>query len=156
MGSNTNELVFAGHSLGALLALKALELEYFKDFNKLAIGVGYGIGQHKTTHLFESSFYQKTLNIRRQLVSSNLDSDDVFQWIKEEKLKQNVSGKRIHLITGQDDVVVGAGGMEALAFDLEAKGNTVTKQEPKKLSHHEPSMAASYVYNFLKKEFNWN
>lgn len=155
---NTNEpcnkLILGGHSLGALLAIKALELDYFNAFTKIAIGVGIGIGQHKTVHLFESSFYEKTLNIRRQLVDSNIDSDLVFPWIKEQKLLIDVSQQRIHLITGADDVVVGEGGMEAFRFNLEAQGNLVSFSEPKKLPHHEPSMAATHIYSFLKKELS--
>lgn len=146
------KIVIGGHSLGAMLSLKALELDVFKD--ALAIGVGLGISQHKTSHLFETDFYQKTLNIRRQLVDENLDSDLVFPWIKDEKISYQVSGKRIHLITGSDDVVVGSGGMEALNFMLDNLGNNVSMHEPKKLPHHEPSLAAGHIYHFLKKELS--
>lgn len=144
------KIILAGHSLGALLSLKALELEQFSD--ALAIGVGLGISQHKDNHLFESDFYQKTLNIRRQLVDENLDSDLVFPWIKDEKISFQLKGKRIHLITGSDDVVVGNGGMEALSFMLENLGNKVSSHEPKKMPHHEPSSASGHLYHFIKKE----
>ncbi len=152
INSPCEKLILGGHSLGALLSIKALELDYFSAFDKIAIGVGIGIGQHKTVHLFESSFYEKTLNVRRQLVDENLDSDLVFPWIKEQKLIMDVSNKRIHLITGADDVVVGEGGMEAFRFNLEAQNNEVTFSEPRKLPHHDPAMAATHIYNFLKKE----
>lgn len=144
------QIILGGHSLGALLSLKALELDEFKD--ALAIGVGLGISQHKDNHLFETEFYQKTLNIRRQLVDKNLDSDLVFPWIKDEKISYQVRGKRIHLITGADDVVVGQGGMEALHFMLQNLDNNVTMHEPKKLPHHEPSLASGHLFHFLKKE----
>lgn len=147
-------LVLGGHSLGALLALKALNLEEFSNLETLAIGVGIGISQHKSVHLFESDFYQKTLNVRRQLVSPSLDSDLMFPWIKDEKLKLNLFQKRIHLITGLDDVVVGSGGMEALRFEL-SQQNHVTANGPTKLQHHDPSGAATHIYSFLKKEFDW-
>lgn len=155
INSPCETLILGGHSLGALLSIKALELDYFSAFDKIAIGVGIGIGQHKTVHLFESSFYEKTLNIRRQLVDENIDSDLIFPWIKDQKLVLDTSGKRIHLITGLDDVVVGVGGMEALRFNLSSQDNEVTFSEPKKLPHHEPSMAASHVYSFLKKEYSF-
>ncbi len=151
--SPPDKLILGGHSLGALLSIKALELAEFKDYDRLAIAVGLGISQHKTIHLFESSFYQKTLNIRRQLVDENLDAALVFPWIHEEKLNLSISGQRIHLITGQDDVVIGAGGSEALRFHLEEENN-VTMFEPKKLPHHEPSLAATHIYSFLKKELH--
>lgn len=146
-------VALGGHSLGALLSIKALELDFFQGFKRLAVGVGIGIGQHKNVHLFESSFYEKTLTIRRQLVDSTIDSDLMFPWIKEEKLNLDLKNERIHLITGIDDVVVGEGGLEALKFNLEALGNHVTVAEPKRLPHHEPSLAGTYVYSFLKKEF---
>ena len=152
LDSSCEKLILGGHSLGALLSLKALDNELFASFNKMAIAIGIGISQHKNVHLFESSFYEKTLNIRRQLVDSKIDSDLVFPWIKEEKLKLELSGHRIHLITGQDDVVVGEGGMEALKFNLEAAGSEVTMSEPRKLPHHEPALAATHIWNFLKKE----
>lgn len=154
LSSSPENIILGGHSLGAMLSIKALELDFFDNFNTLAIGVGLGIGQHKETHLFESSFYQKTLNLRRQLVSPCLDSDNIFPWIKEEKLSVSLSGKRIHLITGEDDIVVGKGGMEAFEFLLREKGNDVTTQGPKRLPHHEPSLAASHIYHFLKNEFS--
>ncbi len=150
--SDCTKLILGGHSLGALLSLKALNIKEFEELNPLAIGIGIGISQHKTVHLFESSFYQKTLNIRRQLVCENLDSDLVFPWIKNEKLNLEIYQKRIHLITGLDDVVVGEGGAEVLRFNLESQGNDVTLTEPKKLPHHEPSSAASYIASFIKKE----
>ena len=152
--SGLKTIVLGGHSLGALLCLKALNLPELAKFETLAIGVGIGIGQHKAVHLFESSFYQKTLNVRRQLVSPALDSSLMFPWIKDEKLKLNLYQKRIHLITGLDDLVVGKGGLEALRFELSAQ-NIVTTFEPNKLQHHNPSGAATYIYSFLKKEFDW-
>lgn len=143
--------ILGGHSLGALLSVKALDIFPFNQESSLAVGVGLGIGQHKSDHLFETSFYEKTLNVRRQLVVPELDSDLVFPWINEEKKNLAVKGKRIHLITGADDVVVGPGGMEALRELLE-KENQVTAQEPKKLPHHEPGLASGHIYHFLKKE----
>jgi predicted esterase len=149
------DLILGGHSLGALLALKALDLEHFDDIKKMAICVGLGISQHKDTHLFESSFYQKTLDLRRQLVSPALDSDNVFPWIKEEKIDLDLMNKKVHLITGLDDIVVGTGGLEALEFNLKSLGNDITSSEPKRLPHHEPSSAASHINAFMRKEFNW-
>ncbi|MAZ47575.1 MAG: hypothetical protein CME65_03375 [Halobacteriovoraceae bacterium] len=156
LSPGAERLVLGGHSLGALLSVFALDIPEFQNLNPLAIGVGLGIGQHKTAHLFETSFYEKTLNIRRQLVDEKIDSDLVFPWIKEAKLSLDQTGRRIHLITGQDDVVVGEGGMEALAFQLSSNGNEVTTAEPRKLPHHEPAAAATHIYNFLKKELSLN
>jgi predicted esterase len=148
--SRAEKLILGGHSLGALLAIKSLSL--FSDQSKLAIGVGIGNPQHVTTHLFDTIFYQKTLNIRRQLVSPTLDSDLMFPWIRSERNNLTVTNERIHLITGIDDAVVGAGGMKAYGDHLISQGASVTMEEPSKLPHHEPGLAASHLFSFLKRE----
>ena len=143
VGFNPDTLILGGHSLGALLSIKALEF---------LSAVGLGISQHETTHLFNSSFYEKTLNIRRQLVCESLDSDKMFPWISEEKENISIRGERIHLITGKDDVVVGLGGVNEFGDKLEALGNNVSISEPTRLPHNNPELAGSHIYSFLKKE----
>ncbi len=148
-------IILAGHSLGAFTAIKALELPAFKNLKRLAVGVGIGIGQRQAIHIFETAFYEKTLAVRRQLVSPALDSKDVFSWLKEEKEKMTISNERIHLITGEDDVVVGPGGMEAFLKVLEDNNNSVTWEKPKRLPHHEPGAATPHMFSFLKNHFGW-
>lgn len=152
-----NTAILGGHSLGALLSLKALKLPAFQNYQRLGIAVGFGLNPTLTSamHVFETSFYQKTLSIRRQLVSPALDSSVMFPWIKEEKERLDFSGERIHLITGADDLVVGAGGMEDMRRHLSECGNTVTAFEPTKLPHHEPTLAAPHLWAFLKQEYSW-
>jgi len=146
-------LAIGGHSLGGLLSLRAIELKEFREYDKVAIGVGLGINTQKTTHLFESSFYEKTLQVRRQLVDENLDSDKMFPWIKKEKDALVLKGQKIHLICGIDDIVVGEGGAMALRDHLSVS-NEVTLTEPRKLAHHEPSKAATYIHSFLKDHWD--
>lgn len=148
-------IILGGHSLAAYTSIKALELSVFQHFSKVAVGIGIGIGQRQATHLFETAFYEKTLSLRRQLVSPCLDSKVVFSWLKNEKENLTISSQRIHLITGEDDVVVGAGGLEAFIEILEKNGNVVTWDRPKKLPHHEPSSATPHLYSFLKDHFGW-
>lgn len=148
-------LILAGHSLGAYTAIKALEIPEFQSLKRLAIGIGCGIGQRQAIHIFETAFYEKTLAVRRQLVSPTLDSKEVFGWLKDAKENISVSNERIHLITGEDDVVVGPGGMEAFVKVLEANGNSVTSDKPKRLPHHEPGAATAHMYSFLKTHFGW-
>ena len=148
-------VVLGGHSLGAFTALKALELTAFKNLSRVGVGIGIGIGQRQATHLFETAFYERTLSIRRQLVSPALDSKEIFSWLKSEKEKMTLSNQRIHLITGEDDVVVGAGGLEAFINVLEANSNSVTWERPKRLPHHEPGAASPHLYAFLKDHFDW-
>lgn len=148
--------ILGGHSLGAFTAIKALELPVFQTLQKVAVAIGIGIGQRQATHLFETAFYEKTLSVRRQLVSPHLDSKVVFSWLKSSKENLTISGFRIHLITGEDDIVVGAGGLEAFIEVLERNGNAVTWERPKRLPHHEPGAASPHLYAFLKHHFGWS
>jgi predicted esterase len=127
----------------------------FKNLKRLGIGVGIGIGQRQATHLFETAFYERTLAIRRQLVSPHLDSKEIFSWLKSAKENLIVSQQRIHLITGEDDIVVGSGGMQAFLEVLEKNQNQVTWEMPKRLAHHEPAIATAHIYAFLKSYFAW-
>jgi predicted esterase len=146
------QIILGGHSLGALMAIKALKLEAFKNYKRLAIGVGIGLNNQVETHLFDTAFYQKTLSIRRQLVSPAIDSDNIFPWIRSEKETMKISDERIHLITGEDDMVVGRGGLTHFAEHLKKQNNHVTHFEPKKMAHHEPTLAAPHINAFLKQE----
>ena len=146
------QVILSGHSLGALLALKALKLPRFEGHRRLGVGVGIGLNNRVETHLFDTEFYQKTLAVRRQLVSPALDSDVMFPWIRDEKTLIDVRGERIHLIVGEDDMVVGRGGMQNFVQHLEAQGASVTSFEPKRLAHHEPTLAAPHLNAFLKQE----
>jgi hypothetical protein len=148
------KVILAGHSLGALMALKALALPTFRSLERLGVGVGIGLNNKVETHLFDTEFYQKTLHVRRQLVSKALDSDLVFPWIREEKTRLPITGERVHLIVGEDDMVVGAGGMDYFSKFLVEAGNTVTTFAPKKLAHHEPTLAAPHLHAFLKGELS--
>jgi hypothetical protein len=148
-------VILGGHSMGAFTSMKALELPIFSNLSKVAIGIGIGIGQRQATHIFETAFYEKTLSIRRQLVSPALDSKDVFTWLKTEKENLQLTGQRVHLITGEDDIVVGNGGLEALIEVLKHNRNIVSWEKPRKLAHHEPGMATAHIYAFLKDHFGW-
>lgn len=148
-------VILGGHSLGGFTSIKAIELPAFRNLKRVAVGVGIGIGQRQAAHLFETAFYERTLSIRRQLVSPILDSREIFAWLKEAKVGMDVSNQRIHLITGEDDIVVGAGGLEAFIGVLEQNGNSVTWERPRKLPHHEPGSASPHIYAFLKEHFGW-
>lgn len=144
------KLVFAGHSLGALLSLKALELKEFEGVEKRAVCVGIGMAPKNVVHLFDTPFYRSTLKVLQQLVSPALNSDNVFHWIRDEKMNLPVHGKDIHLITGIDDLVVGEDGMERFREYLITQDNRVSIEKPTKLPHHEPRLAASHVKKYLK------
>lgn len=150
--SAVKSVVLGGHSLGALLALKALSLPTFAGLEKIAVGVGLGMAPKDVVHIFDTPFYKSTLKLREQLVCPELKPDNVFPWIKEEKERLTIMRERIHLITGEDDMVVGDDGMERFAKQLEAQGNHVSFEKPKKLAHHVPENAAPHVKKFLKDE----
>jgi hypothetical protein len=150
-----SSVILGGHSLGAFTAIKALELAAFKNLNRVGVGIGIGIGQRQATHLFETAFYEKTLSIRRQLVDPELDSKAIFTWLKDAKENLKVSGQRIHLITGEDDIVVGAGGLQAFIDILSINNNAVTFDRPGRLPHHEPGAATPHLFAFLKNHFGW-
>ncbi len=152
--TNEARVLFAGHSLGAMLSLKALMLPYFSPYNKRAVCVGLGMAPVGVVHLFDTPFYKNTLRVREQLVSPELKPDNVFPWIKEEKKLLAISAQTIHLITGEDDLVVGSDGSERFLENLVEKHNVVTLEKPTKLPHHEPGLAASHVKKYLKK-INW-
>ena len=77
----------------------------------------------------------------------------MFAWIKDQKEHLKISGQHIHLLCGQDDMVVGKGGVENLASIL--KDNDISIEQPKKMPHHQPDMAAAHINSFLKKELSW-
>ncbi len=153
--SPCSSVILGGHSLGGYTALRALELPAFENLRRIGVAVGVGLAQRQAAHLFETAFYEKTLSLRRQLVSEALDSRLVFAWLKEEKMNMTLRNQRVHLIVGEDDIVVGPGGLEAFEEVLKANGNEVTIERPKKLAHHEPGAASPHLYSFLKKHFTW-
>ena len=148
------KLVLGGHSLGSLLALKALMMKEFEGYEKRGVGVGLGMAPKDVVHLFDTPFYKSTLKVRKQLVSPELKPDNVFPWIRDEKYNLALTNQDIHLISGIDDLVVGDDGAERFMEALVQKNNRVTIDKPSKLPHHEPQGAASYVKKYLKK-INW-
>lgn len=149
-GSET--LILGGHSLGALLALKAMGLAELGDYKKTAVAVGFGLVTIDGEHIFKSAFFKSTLNLREQLVTADIKPEEIFPWIKREKEKLDISGARIHLIVGEDDQVIGNDGVDRLVTLLESNGNNVSLDRPVKLAHHVPEQAASFIKKFLKEE----
>ncbi len=146
-----NKVIIGGHSLGGLLALNSYkDAAFAQDLDITYLCVGLGLNPDVKVHLFDTDFYQKTLNIRKQLVSPNLDPKDVFPWIKNHKNKAEIKNKNIVLICGQDDVVVGKGGAAYLKTLLDPH-NHVELIEPARLPHHEPQLAASAIFHYLKQ-----
>jgi len=148
-----DKIILGGHSLGALLSLKASMLSFFQMKDTINICVGLGVSLTNDVHLFKSSFYQKTLHIRAQLVDKNLHPDIIFPWIKKEKKELQIINKKIFIINGQDDAVVGKDGGKNLLQQLD-KNNTIQLETPKTLPHHKPEIASVHIAHILKKEIN--
>ncbi|MDC0253713.1 alpha/beta fold hydrolase [Bacteriovoracales bacterium] len=152
LSSDGLKLVLGGHSLGGLLSLKASKSDFFQKYTKTLIGVGLGMGLQTGEHVFQSSFFKSTINLRGQLVSPELGPEKVFPWIKEEKEILELTGQDIHLVVGLDDIVVPKDGAERMKEKFEKQGNIVELTRPKKLSHHQPELAASYIKKILKEK----
>ncbi len=147
--SSPSHLILMGHSLGALTSLKASNLSWTQNFKTATIAVGYGQPPADKTHLFDTDFYRKTLETRKQLVSPAMCPENVFPWIKEQKIQLKIEAKRLFLLAGKDDVVI-EGGLYPLAEKLKAMNNHVTVEEPSKLPHHMPEMAAPFIASMVK------
>lgn len=150
LSENELKLVLGGHSLGALLSLKALQDSRMSNFKRLVVAVGLGMAPRDVVHIFDTPFYKSTLKLREQLVSPALKPENIFPWIKKEKEEILLRGERVHLITGGDDLVVGLDGMERFREYLQHSGNDVSFEKPSRLPHHEPELAASHIKKFLK------
>lgn len=151
INSDEYRVILGGHSLGALLSLTALESNDFQEHNAISLCVGLGMPPEGVTHIFDTPFYKSTLNTRRQLVSPAISPEVVFPWIKKRKEELVLTGKRIHFITGADDVVVGKNGTQIMVDSL-SSNNNVSYDSPSKLPHHMPELAAPHIRKFLKDE----
>jgi predicted esterase len=151
----TPNVFFLGHSLGALMSLKALQEEenYFNNINVHVIGVGFGFGGTKEgkDHVFESDFYQKTLQLRGLLVDPVIPPSLIFPWIRSQKENLTVSHRKITMITGEDDVVATVEKVTALSDHLIRHGNECETIIVRKLSHHMPELATPTIATIIKQ-----
>ena len=141
-------IILGGHSLGALLSLKALGRFVGKKTLNVCVGLGMpGEG----THVYDTPFYRQVIDFRGSLVSKALGPQAVFPWVKREKESLCVSGATVYLLCGQDDLVVGVEGADRLKTHLEAQHNRVFLEKPRRLAHHEPEGAAVHIKRFLSE-----
>lgn len=141
-----------GHSLGALFAIKALNIDELAKATNISVGLG--LLPEGDTHFFLTPLFRKTLIVRSQIVSPALNPEDVFAMIQKEKKLLDVTKKRIHLIAGEDDVVVkGKVGIDNMKTLLENRDNQVTSIVYPRLPHHLPEMATGHLYSFIRDYF---
>jgi hypothetical protein len=151
LGKDSSELdcTIGGHSLGALLALQALQEHAFPCRSINAVCVGLGIYPPGKTHVYATKLFEKTIAIRNGYVDPCLHSNIMFPWIGNSKQELKISKARVHLICGQDDLVVGGDGLNRLSDKLKELGNEVSCEQPLKLAHHLPELATKFVINFI-------
>jgi len=151
LGFNKDALIIlGGHSLGSLLSIHAVNNKYFNELKTLNILVGLGALPDNKKHLFQSSFFKNTLTIRRQLVSPAISPEIIFPWIQEQKTQTTCKNKKLHFITGENDIVVTVPGTEYIISRVKID-NEVTFSKIKNLPHHMPELAASHIIKYLKK-----
>ncbi len=145
--------IVGGHSLGALMALKASETPFFNERPTLVMGVGFGSSplHKKENHMLETPFFQRTLKVYQQFVSPALRSPEVFSWLKEEKKNLKTKNKDVYLLTGRDDLIANEEQVRHLAQQLEKNGCRVTTQIAENLPHHTPDRASVHLMSHLKK-----
>ena len=146
-------LILGGHSLGALLSLKAMELSELSPFKKFGVAVGFGLNVQDGLHPLEKSFFRETLILRSKLISPALGPTNFFPWLHAMKKNLFVSGEKLHFICGEDDIIVPKNGAEELAQMLRVRGNTVSVEKPRRLAHHEPAFAAPFVEDAVLASF---
>ncbi len=145
-------LILGGHSLGALMALMALNLPSLASYKKIGVAVGLGVNEEGQTHLFQTPFYKSTLNIRAQLVSPAIHPEILFPRIDTLKRKLQLKGETVFFLAGEDDIVTGPDGPERMAKILKDQGNDIILEKPKRLPHHLPEMAAPHLKKWLKDQ----
>ena len=145
----TKTAILGGHSLGALLALKALGSHEFSHVSTLGIAVGYGLQDDDKTHTLQGPFFKEVLTTRAQLVSPELSPDKLFPWVAKSKKELELFDQEIHLLNGINDFVISEKGIKNIT-DLLSKNNRITVNSPEHLPHHQPELAATHIREFLK------
>ena len=148
--STVQNVIIGGHSMGALMSLRASTLQCFNKFNRIIIPVGYGISSQGKSHPLQEPFFKPFLKIRQQLVSPALAPAVVLPWLETTKRSIICTGEVIHIISGTDDVIITADAANRIITHL-GKNNTVTYDLPSRLPHHQPELAIKYILRFLKK-----
>ncbi|MCK5884272.1 MAG: alpha/beta fold hydrolase [Bacteriovoracaceae bacterium] len=152
--NKSGRALLGGHSLGALLSLRAMELEQFVELDLLNIAVGFGLGKGNEIHVLEGPLFESTMFARAQLVSSALAPSNIFPWLKTEKLVLPTKGKRVHLICGENDGIISKAGIDNIRSLLEENGNTVSEKLPRRLPHHLPDLAGIHIELFIRNFYS--
>lgn len=145
-------IILGGHSLGALMSILAMKLDFFADKNKINISVGIGMGDRSATDTLSKPFFKHFLQMRTQLVSESLSPSNIFPWIQKSKRDIFIENSRIHLITGLNDSLVSDQAVESFYTHLSQMNNQVTLERPQNLPHELPGNAIPFIKKFMRKE----
>jgi len=148
---NPVNIILGGHSMGAHYSLLALNQESFHEANTFNICVGLGHKDQDKPTFLESSLYKETLDLRKKLVSKVLFPEYIIPLLKESNEKLQFKNKKIHLISGKNDVIANEKSLEKFKERLWLQGNYVTTETPGNLPHHQPELAAAFIRNHVRK-----
>lgn len=143
------KVILGGHSLGALLSLKAANT--FNQHKTLLLCVGHGFSQPGEPIVFDSPFFKDTMHFREQLVSPALSPSNIFPWIQHEQQMLSLKNQKIILVGGRDDLIVSEKSIINLKNHLEEKGNLVFLEMANRLPHNMPEMASSLIKKLIKE-----
>ncbi len=150
--SSTPNIILGGHSLGALLSIKALNLiGQEHNASSLSVGIGFSYSKTKSKHILETPFFSQGLKNYEQLVSPKLCSKNIFPWIAAEKENIEITNKRVHIISGENDFIINDGAIQ-FANHLRSKNNNITTKIVKNLPHHQPELAIGHIKQFIQSE----
>lgn len=144
------KIIIGGHSLGALLALKAIDS--FKGHEIICICVGHGLSQIGEPIVFDSPFFKDTMHIREQLVSPALNPKNIFPWIQKEQHQLSLNNQKIVLVWGRDDLVISEKNVLNLKAYLEKHNNSVHLEVATRLPHNAPDLASSLIKKLVKEQ----
>lgn len=143
-------IILGGHSLGALLSLRASNLDIFKAYQRYLFPIGYGIRKEGEPHPLLTSFFKPLLETRSQLVSPAIAPEEVLHWVEQSKHHDSCKDNTIYLVTGEDDVLITSEDLKRTVEKLKEK-NRVILEVPKHLPHHQPELAIKFILRFLKQ-----
>lgn len=148
--SQNIKIILGGHSLGALLALKAVDT--FKEYETLSICVGHGLSQSGESVIFDSPFFKETMHIREQLVSPALNPSNIFPWIQKQQMELSLTNQNVILIWGKDDLIISEKSVLSLKNLLEEKNNSVFLEIANRLPHNAPELASSLIKKLVREK----
>ena len=115
------------------------------------LSVGTGYSPDRQNSFLESTFYENTINLRKELVSKTICPSKMLSWFKNRMNSLKLKNANILLLSGKDDLIAGREGPERLSKLLTEKGNFVTLNRPKKFATSSTRKCNSFSVFIFKK-----